>query len=92
LPELDAPALIISLLILIFSLSVHEAAHAWSASRLGDDTARRLGRVSLNPIVHTDPIGTLNGVFERFLGIKSDIRVDIGRDGRFHVELRVPLN
>jgi len=59
LPELDAPALIISLLILIFSLSVHEAAHAWSASRLGDDTARRLGRVSLNPIVHTDPIGTL---------------------------------
>jgi Zn-dependent protease len=59
LPELDVPALIIALLILIFSLSVHEAAHAWSASRLGDDTAKRLGRVSLNPIVHTDPIGTL---------------------------------
>ena len=58
-PELDVPALIIALLVLIFSLSVHEAAHAWSASRLGDDTARRLGRVSLNPIVHTDPIGTL---------------------------------
>ena len=38
---------------------MHEAAHAWSASRLGDDTARRLGRVSLNPVVHTDPIGTL---------------------------------
>jgi Zn-dependent protease len=59
LSELDVPALIISLLILIFSLSVHEAAHAWSASRLGDDTAKRLGRVSLNPVVHTDPIGTL---------------------------------
>jgi Zn-dependent protease len=59
LPELDVPALIVALLILIFSLSVHEAAHAWSASRLGDDTAKRLGRVSLNPIVHTDPIGTL---------------------------------
>ncbi len=43
----------------MFSLWVHEAAHAWSASRLGDDTARRLGRVSLNPVVHTDPIGTL---------------------------------
>ncbi len=57
--ELDVPALIISLLILIFSLSVHEAAHAWSASRLGDDTAKRLGRVSLNPVVHTDPIGKL---------------------------------
>src|SRR5262245_13975558 len=44
---------------MIFSLSVHEAAHAWSASQLGDDTARRLGRVTLNPVVHTDPIGTL---------------------------------
>ena len=51
--------LIISLLVLIFSLSVHEAAHAWSASQLGDDTAKRLGRVTLNPIVHIDPIGTL---------------------------------
>ena len=58
-PELDLPALVITFLVLIFSLTVHEAAHAWSASRLGDDTARRLGRVSLNPVVHTDPIGTL---------------------------------
>jgi Zn-dependent protease len=59
LPEIDVPVLIITFLVLLFSLSVHEAAHAWSASRLGDDTARRLGRVSLNPVVHTDPIGTL---------------------------------
>lgn len=58
-PDLNVPALVITFLVLIFSLSVHEAAHAWSASRLGDDTARRLGRVSLNPVVHTDPIGTL---------------------------------
>ncbi len=58
-PDLDIPALVIAFLVLIFSLSVHEAAHAWSASRLGDDTAKRLGRVSLNPVVHTDPIGTL---------------------------------
>lgn len=41
------------------SLSVHEAAHAWSADRLGDPTARLLGRVSLNPIVHVDLIGTV---------------------------------
>ena len=40
-------------------MSVHEAAHAWSASQLGDDTAKRLGRVTLNPVVHVDPIGTL---------------------------------
>jgi Zn-dependent protease len=59
LPDLNIPALLIALLVLIFSLTIHEAAHAWSASRLGDDTARRLGRVSLNPVVHTDPIGTL---------------------------------
>ena len=58
-PDLNVPALIITFLVLILSLSVHEAAHAWSASRLGDDTAKRLGRVTLNPVVHADPIGTL---------------------------------
>jgi Zn-dependent protease len=45
--------------VLIASLSVHEAAHAWAANRLGDPTARHLGRLSLNPAVHIDPIGTL---------------------------------
>jgi Zn-dependent protease len=45
--------------VLLFSLSVHESAHAWMAWRLGDETAMRLGRVSLNPIVHIDPVGTL---------------------------------
>src|SRR5580698_2759047 len=45
--------------ILVFALSLHEAAHAWMASRLGDQTARMLGRVTLNPIKHIDPIGTL---------------------------------
>jgi Zn-dependent protease len=49
----------VGLLILLFSLTVHEAAHAWSADRLGDPTARRLGRLSLNPVVHIDPIGTI---------------------------------
>ena len=44
---------------LIASLSVHEAAHAWAANRLGDPTARNLGRLTLNPAVHVDPIGTL---------------------------------
>jgi Zn-dependent protease len=45
--------------ILLFSLSFHECAHAWMASRLGDHTARMQGRVSLNPIRHIDPLGTL---------------------------------
>ena len=45
--------------LLIFSLSVHECSHAWMASRLGDQTARMQGRVTLNPIYHIDPVGTL---------------------------------
>jgi Zn-dependent protease len=45
--------------VLIASLSVHEAAHAWAANQLGDPTARHLGRLSINPAVHVDPIGTL---------------------------------
>jgi Zn-dependent protease len=45
--------------LLLFSLSFHECAHAWVASRLGDQTARLQGRVTLNPIYHIDPIGTL---------------------------------
>ena len=52
-------AILVPLAALLFSLTVHEAAHAWSADRLGDSTARAMGRVSLNPIVHIDPIGTL---------------------------------
>jgi Zn-dependent protease len=55
----DLFSIVIPLLIVLLSLSVHEAAHAWSADRLGDPTARMLGRVSLNPVVHVDPIGTL---------------------------------
>jgi Zn-dependent protease len=45
--------------VLLFSLSFHEAAHAWAALRMGDDTALRQGRITLNPVVHIDPIGTL---------------------------------
>jgi Zn-dependent protease len=58
-PDIDLTHLLIGLSVLLLSLSVHEAAHAWSADRLGDTTARRLGRVSLNPVVHIDPVGTL---------------------------------
>jgi Zn-dependent protease len=50
---------IIQFLVLLLSLSVHESAHAWTADRLGDPTARYLGRVSLNPIVHADLLGTI---------------------------------
>ncbi len=55
----DLANLLLWLVVLLFSLSVPESAHAWSADRLGDPTARMLGRVTLNPISHIDPIGTL---------------------------------
>jgi len=45
--------------ILIFSLTVHECSHAWMASRMGDQTARLQGRITLNPRYHVDPVGTL---------------------------------
>jgi Zn-dependent protease len=48
-----------SYVVLLFSISVHESAHAWMALRLGDDTAATQGRISLNPLRHIDPIGTL---------------------------------
>jgi Zn-dependent protease len=59
LPPLDFVQIFTGFAVLLLSLTVHEAAHAWSADRLGDATARRLGRLSLNPVVHIDPIGTI---------------------------------
>ena len=57
--DLNLAQVFISFVVLLFSLTVHEMAHAWTADRLGDPTARLLGRVSLNPMVHADPIGTI---------------------------------
>jgi Zn-dependent protease len=58
--------------LLLFSLSFHECAHAWMASRLGDQTARLQGRITLNPMYHIDPIGTLLipalSIFGPFIG------------------------
>lgn len=56
---MDVLSIAIAFGIVLVSLTIHEAAHAWTADRLGDPTARLLGRVSLNPIVHIDPIGTI---------------------------------
>jgi Zn-dependent protease len=58
-PNIDFTQLFAGFFVLIVSLTVHEAAHAWAADRLGDATARMLGRLSLNPAVHVDPIGTI---------------------------------
>ena len=57
--DINVAQILIAFIVLLFSLTVHETAHAWTADRLGDPTARLLGRVSLNPVVHIDPIGTI---------------------------------
>jgi Zn-dependent protease len=55
----DPVDIFFQIVVLLFAISVHESAHAWMANRLGDPTAKMLGRVSLNPIVHIDPFGTI---------------------------------
>lgn len=56
-------AIVYILIALVTSLTVHEAAHAWTALKLGDDTPQKMGRVSLNPLAHLDPIGSLMILF-----------------------------
>lgn len=56
---MSVEGILVSLALLLVSLSIHEAAHAWTADRLGDPTARLLGRVTLNPLAHIDWIGTV---------------------------------
>ena len=51
--------LIVYMVVLLLAISCHEAGHAWMSYKYGDDTAYLLGRVTLNPLRHTDPIGTL---------------------------------
>ena len=56
------------LVALIIGVTVHECAHAWMANQLGDPTARLMGRISLNPVVHFDPLGALMMVIMAFRG------------------------
>src|ERR1700719_4835804 len=56
---LNVVVIFCEIVVLILAFSVHECAHAWTAWRLGDPTARMLGRVTLNPVKHLDPIGSI---------------------------------
>jgi Zn-dependent protease len=60
--------LIIYIVVLLLAISAHEAAHAWMSYKYGDDTAYLLGRVTLNPVAHTDPVGTLLIPIINFIG------------------------
>ena len=57
--NLHAVIVVFDIIVFLFAISVHESAHAWMANRLGDPTARMLGRISLNPIRHIDLFGTI---------------------------------
>ena len=57
--RMDIESLIVLYVVLLFSVCLHEFAHAWAANRCGDDTAKLMGRMTLNPIAHIDPIGTI---------------------------------
>lgn len=63
---MDIPQLILSAMAALIALTIHEYAHGYVAYRLGDDTAKSLGRLSLNPIKHIDPIGALCMIFFHF--------------------------
>lgn len=67
---------------LALSLTVHEFAHAWTADRLGDPTPRRFGRVTLNPVKHLDPFGTLLLLFAGF-GFARPVPINPGNLGRW---------
>ncbi|HEX2948974.1 MAG TPA: site-2 protease family protein [Armatimonadota bacterium] len=54
--------------VILISVALHEFAHCWANDRLGDDTPRKLGRVTLNPLVHLDPLGTIMMVVTAFSG------------------------
>jgi len=56
---MDILSIVISLFVLLFAITIHEASHGWSAMRMGDPTAYAAGRVTLNPLAHIDPLGTV---------------------------------
>jgi Zn-dependent protease len=57
--DFDWYKIVISIIPIIFAITIHEYAHGWTARRYGDDTAYKAGRLTLNPINHIDPIGTI---------------------------------
>ena len=56
---MDIISIVVSLFVLLFAITVHEASHGWTANKMGDPTAANMGRVTLNPLAHIDPVGTV---------------------------------
>lgn len=70
--NLEHVDIIFQIIVFLFAISVHESSHAWMANRCGDPTARMLGRITLNPLKHIDPVGT---VLLPLLGILTGLPV-----------------
>ncbi|MDB5314779.1 MAG: peptidase [Rhodospirillales bacterium] len=86
------PELIAAVVAVVFAITLHEAAHGYAARALGDDTAERMGRISLNPLRHVDPVGTILvpgvmvlgqlltiGSVQAMFGWAKPVPVDFGR-------------
>lgn len=73
---LDIQRLAIIIPPLLVALIVHECAHAWVANRLGDDTAAKEGRLTLNPLAHLDPLGTIMLLFSGLIGWAKPVPVN----------------
>lgn len=82
--DLDLQTLFITILVLSVSLSFHEFAHAWMANRLGDPTAAEAGRLTMNPLKHLDPIGSLVFLLTRRIGWARPVPVNPNRFDRKH--------
>ncbi len=82
---------VIRVLVLVFSVVVHEVAHGWTAYRLGDPTARDMGRLTLNPLPHIDPVGSI--IVPALLSMTGTIIMGWAKPVPVHVgRLNDPLN
>ncbi len=95
--SMDPLTLIVRLAVLLLSLSVHEAAHAFVADRLGDRTPRFTGRLTLNPLAHIDPVGALALLLTGRFGWAKPVHVnprnfDNPEGGMVAVSLAGPLS
>lgn len=80
--DFDIRGLLMSILVLSLSLSLHEFSHAWMAYKMGDSTAADLGRLTLNPLKHLDPIGSLVFLLTRRIGWAKPVPINPARFSR----------
>src|SRR5260221_13010779 len=86
---LSAPVLISRIITLLYAFTIHQLSHAVTAVQLGDDTPRRMGRLTLNPLAHLDPIGSLLLIFAGF-GWAKPVQIN-PYNLRMHPHLGMPV-